>query len=325
MDPYPRQRDAARTAEPGKHARPRVPARSPAPDGRPQQRASATHIVIRQASPKPAGGGEKEDGRCRAGDEEEDHRLVQALQPPPPGGGPGTAVIQRARPEQGAKACRIDSGGRDLRSSVRAGQQQRATRQRRPETEQVQPAAKNRPGVVDIAAGIDAGRPAPGEPVTVIACPDRWRGLRRDVCGRGALPVRSSESSPSASGARRARSGHAENLPPARTAKSAPCFTEQPPGSGAAPLAYAPPFRANSTPGITLVRIRRWLRAGADPPAVRAGGCQGRRRSAGRGRRPRRGRRRRPGRGSGWRAGRGRTRAVAPWSRCRAAAARRAM
>ena len=57
-------------------------------------------------------------------------------------------------PTGAQKACRVDGGRRDLRAAARAGKQQRAARQRRPETQQVQPAAKHRLGVVDTAAGI---------------------------------------------------------------------------------------------------------------------------------------------------------------------------
>jgi Transmembrane secretion effector len=58
-----------------------------------------------QAGP-PEGAGciQQESGSCRAGNEEEDHRVIQALQALPPGLGPGTAVIQRANPEQRAHA-----------------------------------------------------------------------------------------------------------------------------------------------------------------------------------------------------------------------------
>lgn len=129
VDPHPRQRKAARTAEPGEH-RARCKLRQARPhqaDGRRGKRQRPHHDQAGQ--PETGRGGEKENGSCRAGDKEEDHRLVQALQSPPPGGSPGAAVIQRARPEQGTEACRIDSGARDLRGSVRAGQQQRAARQ----------------------------------------------------------------------------------------------------------------------------------------------------------------------------------------------------
>jgi hypothetical protein len=47
-------------------------------------------------------------------------------------------------PTGAQKACRVDGGRRDLRAAARAGKQQRAARQRRPETQQVQPAAKRR-------------------------------------------------------------------------------------------------------------------------------------------------------------------------------------
>ena len=46
--------------------------------------------------PEGAARSEEESRSCRAGDEEEDHRVIQALQPPAPRGCPVTAVIQRA-------------------------------------------------------------------------------------------------------------------------------------------------------------------------------------------------------------------------------------
>ena len=154
MNPHPRQRQAAGRAQPGERqadqqfwcVHPRQVDRCRG------ERQGPQHDQADQPEGTPCR--QDEGGRGRAGDEEEDHRVVQALHPLPPGSRPGTAVIERAGPEQRAHADGVDGDCRDLRGPVRTQQQQRAGRQRRREPEQVQPAAKQRLGVVDTAPGV---------------------------------------------------------------------------------------------------------------------------------------------------------------------------
>jgi hypothetical protein len=68
-----------------------------------------------------AGHGNEEDRSRRAGDEKEDHHMVQALKAPTPGGSPPAAVIQRADAEQPDHAERVDNEGRARRDSMPAG------------------------------------------------------------------------------------------------------------------------------------------------------------------------------------------------------------
>jgi hypothetical protein len=100
------------------------------------------------------GGGEQERGCRGAGDQQEDHRVVEALQPPARARAPAATVVQGAGPEQPADGRGVDGDRGDPCSAVGAGQQQRADHQRGLEPEQVQPAAQRRFGVVEAAAGV---------------------------------------------------------------------------------------------------------------------------------------------------------------------------
>ena len=108
------------------------------------------------------GGGEQERGGPGAGDQQEDHRVVEALQPAARERTPVAAVIQRAGPEQSGHGCGVDGDRGDLPGSVGVGQQQCAGYQRSLEPHQMQPAPQRRLRVVQAAAGIKQRRPRHG-------------------------------------------------------------------------------------------------------------------------------------------------------------------
>ena len=153
---------------PGTSRRPALRPRPSAPCGSRPRPASVTT----SRSGRPARNRRAQRAGMRSGrpsDQEEDHRVVQALQPPAPAVRPVTAVIQHADPEQGAHAGHVDGDGRDPRRSM-PPQAAACPPPRRPKPDQVQPAEHNRLGIIDAAPGVvkRVRYPRPRR---------RWRGI----------------------------------------------------------------------------------------------------------------------------------------------------
>ena len=127
------------------------------------------HSTIRQTSPNTCR--QDEGGSGRAGDEEEGHRVVQALHALPPGSGPGTAMIERADPEQRAHASRVHGDRRDLRGSVRT---RPAAAGRPPATPRTRAGASSHEAPAWCSrhrAGRRTANPQPGKSLPTSCCP----------------------------------------------------------------------------------------------------------------------------------------------------------